>query len=64
MKSDEIIIQMQPNHEAINGALSWFVDNVHQGVLYAIYGQKTHKTRDISTIDKAIGLKWVSNHWE
>ena len=53
---------MQLNHGAINGALSWFVDNVHQGVLYAIYGQKTHKTRDISTIDKATGLKWASNH--
>ena len=63
MKSDEIIIQMQLNHGAINGALSWFVDNVHQGVLYAIYGRKTHKTRDISTIDKATRLKWVSNHW-
>ena len=62
MKSDEIIIQMQLNHGAINGALSWFVDNVHQGVLYAIYGRKTHKTRDISTIDKATGLKWASNH--
>ena len=61
MKSDEIIIQMQLNHGAINGALSWFVDNAHQGALYAIYGQKTHKTRNISTIDKATGLKWVSN---
>ena len=56
MKSDDIIIQMQLNHGGINGALSWFVDNVHQGVLYAIYGRKTHKTRDISTIDKATGL--------
>ena len=62
MKSDEIIIQMQLNHGAINGALSWFVVNAHQGALYAIYGQKTHKTRDISTIDKATGLKWASNH--
>ena len=62
MKSDEIIIQMQLIHGAINGALSWFVDNVHQGVLYAIYGQKTHKTRDISTIDKDTWLKWASNH--
>ena len=53
---------MQLNHGAINGALSWFVDNVHQEVLYAIYGRKTHKTRDISTIDKTTGLKWVSNH--
>ena len=32
MKLDEIIIQILPNHRAINGALSWFVDNVHQGV--------------------------------
>ena len=40
MKSDEIIIQMQLNHGAINGALSWFVDNVHQGALYAKYGKK------------------------
>ena len=50
------------NARGIHGALSWFVDNVHQGVLYAIYGRKTHKTRDISTIDKATGLKWASNH--
>ena len=35
MKSDEIIIQMQLNYGAINEALSWFVDNVHQGALYA-----------------------------
>ena len=33
MKSDEIIIQMLLNHGVINGALSWFVDNVRQGVL-------------------------------
>ena len=63
MKSDEIIIQMQLNHGAINGALSWFVDNVHQGMLCGKYGRKKHKFRDISTIDKATGLKWVSNHW-
>ena len=62
MKSDEIIIQMQLNHGAINGALSWFVDNVHQGVLCSKYGRKKHKFRDISTIDKDTGLKWVSNH--
>ena len=63
MNTDEIIIQMLLNHRAINWALSRNVDNVHQGALYAKYGQKTHKTRDISTIDKATGLKWVSNHW-
>ena len=62
MKSDEIIIKMQLNHWASNGALSWFVDNVHQGVLCGKYGQKTHKFRDISTIDKDTGLKWTSNH--
>ena len=50
------------NHKAVNGALSWFVDNVHQGALYAKYNKKTHKTRDIFTTDKATRLKWVSNH--
>ena len=47
------------NHRAINWALSWNVDYVHQGTLYTKYGRKAHKTRDISTIDKATGLKWV-----
>ena len=50
------------NPRGIHGALSWFVDNVHQGALGGKYGENTHKTRDISTIDKATGLKWVSNH--
>ena len=53
---------MQLNHGAINGALSWFVDNVHQGALCSKNGQKYHKTRDFSTIDKDTGLKWVSKH--
>ena len=60
MKKDLTNIQMLLNPRGIHGASFWFADNVHQGALGGKYGGKTHKTRDISTIDKATGLKWVS----
>ena len=55
-----MINQILLNHRGTNGALSWFVDNVHQGVLCGKYGRKKHKFRDISTIDKGTGLNRVS----
>ena len=54
-----MIFQMCTNLWGIDSASFYIYEEVWQRALGIKYGHKTIKTKDIFTIDKATGLKWV-----